>query len=140
MRKITAITLGLLVSMIVIFLLEKLGHLLFATPLKIDQYDLETIKAFVAEAPTGVFIFVIIAFAIGALAGGFTTALTLNHHKTKAAINLGGILIGIGISNFTIIPHPIWVVILSLLVFVPFAYFGAVISTKIRPEKEMQHP
>ena len=57
--------------------------------------------------------------------------------KYNKAITVGGILMGLGVFNLVTIPHPTWVVILALLVFLPFAYFGGKLGIKLSSKKKL---
>ena len=43
---------------------------------------------------------------------------------------IGACLLGGGIINFALIPHPTWMVIIGVLIFIPSALLGATLSTR----------
>ncbi|MEI6487568.1 MAG: hypothetical protein WCP52_01325 [Bacteroidota bacterium] len=63
--------------------------------------------------------------------GGMVASSLATTKKTANAISVGGILLGLGAFNLFSIPHPIWVIILALLVFFPCSYLGSVVSNKL---------
>ncbi len=134
-RKIIAIVIGLIASFIVIELIESIGYTIYPIPEGIDIRNIEALKTYISNAPTNVFLIIILGYAIGSFVGGFVSAWITKEEKIKTATTLGGILMGIGAINLFTIPHPIWVIVVALLVFIPFSYFGGKLGIKISEKK-----
>jgi ABC-type Na+ efflux pump permease subunit len=135
-RNILSIILGLLASFIIIIILESAGHIIHPPPPGLDTKDLEAVKTYVSTAPPIVFVLVILAYALGSFIGGVTASAVASNNKMAKAITVGGILMGLGAYNLFMIPHPVWTVIISLVVFIPFSYLGGYLGIKWSAKKK----
>ncbi|MCC6837959.1 MAG: hypothetical protein IT234_05420, partial [Bacteroidia bacterium] len=63
-------------------------------------------------------------------AGALTSTFIAKEKHIPHAINIGGILMGLGAINLFTIPHPTWMIIISLIVFLPSAYLGGWLGLK----------
>ncbi len=133
MRNILSIIVGLIVGIIIISLVELLGHLVYPVPAGVR--NLAELKSYFAEAPAIIFIVVILGYALGSLAGGLVAALIRKKSKMSNALTVGGILMGLGLRNLIILSHPLWVTIIALAVFIPFAWLGGKLAVKINKTK-----
>lgn len=129
-KNILYIILGVIVGGFVIYLVEALGHLVYPPPEGLDPTDIEAFKQLVRQLPVGAFTFVLLAYALGSFAGGFVTALLSTKHSVRSAMIVGGLLLVLGLINLIMIPHPTWFIIMSLLIYIPCAYFGGLIGQK----------
>lgn len=136
MKNVLGILAGLISAFVVIFLVEKAGHSIFPVAENIDFGDKEALKKIIDTMPFGALITVIIAYAIGSFAGGFVCALISENSKVRNSVITGFILLIFGLINLFMIPHPVWFMILNVLVYLPFAYLGGKYGEKIRPEKK----
>jgi len=72
---------------------------------------------------------VLLAYVIGSFGAGFlTTAISPN--KNLALIT-GFILLISGTINVLLIPHPLWFTIISISLYIPFAYAGGIVSFRM---------
>ena len=124
LKLIAAVFVGLMIGVIVIFIIETLGHSLYPPPPGIDLTNSDAMAEIIQQAPVGALLFVILAYAIGSFVGGAVTHLIGRFPKQIDALITGLILLIFGAYNLINIPHPLWMVILGLLCFLPSAYFG----------------
>lgn len=124
-RSIIAVVLGIILGGIVVGLVEHVGHLVYPAPAGIDMRNPEALKTYAANAPVGALLFVILAWALGSLTGGWLAAFIARQSRSQHALIVGGVLMIFGIINMLMIPHPVWFWIVGILVFLPAAYIGA---------------
>jgi hypothetical protein len=123
LRNILSIVAGVLVGIIVLFCVELTGHLISPPP-AINFNDIEAMKAYTANAPSIVFIMLIAAYMAGSFVGGLVAGTIAKQKKLDNALSVGGILLGLGTYNLFSLPHPMWVVVSGIIVFIPFAWIG----------------
>ena len=123
LKKVLSVVAGLVVGMIVIGLVEGLGHLFFPPPEGLDMSDMEVVAEYIKTAPILSLLWVILAWFIGAFAGGAVATMVNKDADRMPAYLVGGILTLSGILNIVMIPHPIWFW-LGILVFLPAALAG----------------
>lgn len=124
-RNVLAVLAGVVVAVILIALVEAVGHLVYPLPEGIDPNDSESLKAAMSRIPAGAMAFVLFAWAVGTLAGGWVATRIAAKGTVLHAMIVGVILMAVGALNMLMIPHPLWFWIVGLLLFLPAAYAGA---------------
>lgn len=138
MKNILGVLAGIISAFILIFLVEKVGHSIFPVAENIDFGDKEAMKKIIDTMSFGALLTVIIAYAIGSFGGGFVCALISENNKIRYSVITGIILLIFGLINLFMIPHPVWFMIVNVLVYIPFAFFGGKSGEKIKPEKKSE--
>ena len=123
-RKVLGTIAGMIAAIIVIMLVQSVSHLMFPLPEGLSAQDKAGLREHFQSLPTTAFLMVILAYALGSLAGGFVSAM-VSKVRYMPALVIGGLLTLGGIANGMMIPQPLWVTIVSLLTFIPSAYLGA---------------
>lgn len=96
---------GVIVGGIMVGFSEKIGHSFYPPPGGLDFNDPVVLKELIATLPVGAFLFVLLAYGLGAIAGTITGGLIGGR---KAAVIVGAILCLFGFMALLMIPHPIW--------------------------------
>jgi hypothetical protein len=124
-RSILAVVLGVILAAIVVGLVEFIGQRFYPLPEGVDPADPEALKAVMAKAPFGMFLFVLVAWFIGTFAGGWFAAWFSGRSRTLHALVVGALLMAAGIWNMLMITSPLWFWIVGVALFLPAAYMGA---------------
>lgn len=124
MRSVLAIVTGLVVGGLVVYLGETLGHWIYPPPPGFDPGTEGGRAAILAQAPFGALAAVIVAYGGGAFAGGMTAARLAPAAPIAHAVGIGAALTLGGISNLLSFPHPPWMAVATLVVFLPSAWLG----------------
>jgi energy-converting hydrogenase Eha subunit G len=127
-RNILAVIGGMAVSGIVIMLLEGLSPQFFEMPQIRSADDLHK---FITEAPPTLHLFILACYAVGSFTGGAVAAAIATNKKITRAMTVGGISMGFGLFNLMTLHHPVWVVLLSLFMFLPFAWMGGKLGMRM---------
>jgi len=133
LRNIISVVTGIIVAVVLITVVEVISHKIYPPPTGIDFNNKEALKELMNTMPKGAMLLVILAHAIGAFGGGVVTALISTEKRIMFSTVTGGIVLIMGIANLIMVPHPIWFAIADLLVYIPFAYLGALLAIKIKP-------
>lgn len=123
-RSMGALIAGLLVMLIVISSIQWIGHSIYPPPTGLDPQDSAKAAAAVALLPIGALAMVLLSYAAGSFLGAGTGATVSVRHKRGVAILLGLVMTALVAMNFVIIPHPLWMMIVGLLIPIPFALLG----------------
>lgn len=129
-RSILAVIAGLVLGVVLIAVVEFIGHYVYPPPADLDMTNSEALKNLIANAPVGALLFVILAWAIGSFGGGWLASRIAQKSHVMLALIVGGILMAAGIMNMLMIPHPLWFWILGIAVYLPAAYAGALMGQK----------
>ncbi len=123
-RSILAIAAGLITAFVVIFVIEAIGHVFYPPPPDADMRNQETVKNLMENAPAGSLIIVLVGWALGSFVGGVVSSHIASGNKVIHSIIVGALLMVSGIANMIMLPHPLWMWIFGLMIFIPFAYLG----------------
>jgi len=135
LRNIIAILAGILLGMLTIASIEYLGQDLFPNPvnLVLDE-EMYTNDLAYEMIPLPSMLMVLLAYMLGSFIAGFFSAF-IGQRKSLALIS-GFILLLGGLINVLLIPHPLWFIIFSLALFIPFAFFGGFVAEKFLIKKK----
>lgn len=133
MKRVLPVLAGVLTGMLIIFVIETLGHMVYPIEMNLETATPEAKAAFLKNIPPAAIAIVIIAWALGAMAAGIVSTLVSKENSSNPALKSGGILLGFGIINMIMVPHPIWFWIAGILVYLPFAWLGYKIVVRRNP-------
>lgn len=128
LRTVMAVVAGMVALVLVVALVEMLGHVVYPPPPNVDMTDPDQLNAMIGQLPTGALVSVVMAWALGSLAGGFVAHRVANRHRLMAALIVGGIMLALVIANLLMIPHPAWMTVAGLALPLPLAWLGARIA------------
>lgn len=123
-RNILGVIAGFIVGGIFVNLFQWVGHQIFPIPANINQSDLASLGEYTKTAPLGALVAVIVAQTLGSFFGGLVTGLIAIAKNTTAWIYGVLALLMAGLNAF-LLPHPIWFVVVSLLLPIPLALLGS---------------
>jgi hypothetical protein len=118
--------LGVLSCVIIVYLIESVGHFLYplSSPLNSNlDNDILILKTYVKDAIFVVMLFPLCSYVLGAFVGGFIA----NHFSKKMipSLYVGLCLLALILIALKIIPHPKWYVFTSCFIPIPSALLGA---------------
>ena len=123
-RSILTVLVGLIAGSVTVFALEWVGHRIQPPPAGLDLQNMEALKAYVSTAPPVVFVLLLAAWAGGGFVGGLVAAMLAARKRVAHALAVGSIQTILAVVQLVMIPHPIWVAVVGVLCFVPFAWFS----------------
>lgn len=130
-RNILAVIFGFIFSFFLVFEIESIGHIFYPPPEGFDLGKPETIPVYVKNVSLGTLISVLTAQCCGSFCGGFVTGL-ISKAKTIPALVFGFLALIMALLNIFIIPHPIWFVILAVLLPIPLSILGNKLSIRVK--------
>lgn len=124
LRRILAITAGIVVFTVVVMLMDGVSHQLHPMPHDMDPQDRVMMMHHMSVAPFGAMFVVMMGWIIGTLAGAFTAARISTTHKRLAAGIVGALAFAGTTMNLFMLPHPWWMVAGGLAGIAVMAYLG----------------
>ena len=119
---------GIVIAAVVYTAIRELGLMFYAPPEGLNFSDPESVDRYHAQLPLGAYLVVfgkpVVAAFIGTLVACF--AGTMNSYNFGAII--GGIVLTYTVSLFIAEPHPIWIVLTTLVAIVISTYLAARIA------------
>jgi len=130
LRKIMAVLGGIIVAMAVKSLCEWGFNTLYPAPTAADFDNGHVLGRLVSQMPRGTYFLLLVGYAVAAFMGGLTATLIGGRKDIIFAVITGVVIMVYGIFNLFQIPSPIWFLIVSLLVYIPFAILGYLAGMK----------
>lgn len=139
LRNIGAGVAGLMTAMLLVWLIELIGHAVYPPPIDIDFSDPEAVRAYTADLPVAAVLFVGVSWVIGTFVG-VSVACRIGRAKPVIyAVLVGGFVLAGAITMLIIIPHPLWFSVVSLPAIIAAAYAAMRLAARsIRPEAQSQ--
>jgi len=134
--RILAVFVGVFTGGLVVWFVQVLGQKMYPPPAGLNFEDKAAVADFIANAPIGSALLVILAYALGAFVGGFITQLIFKSRNLIEPLITGSLLLVAGYSTIMANPHPTWMLVVSCSVFLPFAYLGGLVIRK-KPKTEL---
>ena len=113
LRTILAVVAGAVIGVVVIAIVESIGHMIFPPPEGVDVKDPEQLKSVMDKIPVGAKAAVLVAWGLGVFAGGAVARFIA--HAPYAAWIVAAILFAGAAWTMFMIPHPLWMVLGAIL-------------------------
>jgi len=123
-KNILAGIVGVVLAGSIIMIVEMVGHTLFPPPPDLDFSDVDAMRTYVSTLPAGAFLFVVLAWNLGAFGGTLGACKIGNAKALTFACIIGGLILAGTAYNLATIPHPLWVAILGIAGIVGGAWVG----------------
>ena len=115
-----------LAAMVVVIMLVQLGSAQwFPPPQGVDMRDPDALAIAMAQMPLAALALVVVAWLLGAFAGGWVAARIAMPHPRMAAVIVALAVVAGVVMMVLAFPHPMWMTVLGLALPVPMALAGA---------------
>lgn len=123
-RKILAFIAGLVIANIVIIVIQIFSGMIFGMPEDLDRNNPASMAQYISTLPLAAFLLVLVGYAAGYFLGGFVMQKIARSGGLILPLTLGALGTLGWIMNVMMIPHPLWIVIVGFICFIPFAVLG----------------
>ena len=124
-RTLLGVLAGLATMVVVIMAVQFVGAQLYPPPADVDMADTAAFAAMLASLPLAALVFVVLAWALGAFAGGWVAARIATAHPRVAAVVVALAVVAGVLAMVLAFPHPMWMSALGLALPVPLALAAA---------------
>jgi len=124
LRTAVGVVAGIVVAWLAIVLSQLFSATLYPPPHGTDLTDPAVLADFINAAPVTAMACVIAGYALAALLGGWVAARIARAHPRIAAMIVGGVVLLGVVLNYTMIPHPTWMLVSGVLLPLPMAWPG----------------
>ncbi len=125
-RLLFALLIGVIVNGLLVFGVESASTLLHPLPEGLDPKNVNQLRAYLASGgvPVTAMVMVVLAYLVGAFGGAFAATKLAPNRGLMPALVIGQISLVFVIINLITLPHPVWMMIASVLVPIPGAWAG----------------
>src|SRR5688572_17516014 len=125
-RAFLGVLAGLATMFVVIMGIEYVGHMVYPPPPGLNPMVTEDLSAIMAAQPAAAKAFVVVAWVVGAFAGGWVAAKISRTYPRAAAVIVALMVVASVVGMILQLPgHPPWMAALGLLLPIPAAPLGA---------------
>jgi hypothetical protein len=114
-RNVFAVVFGVVTAVILIMIVETLGHSVYPPASTIDFKDMQAMEEYVDTLPIGALLFVMMAWETGTIGGGLVACFIARNRAMVYASIVGGMVLFGTVFTLTTIPHPLWFSITSVI-------------------------
>ena len=132
-RRLSGIAAGMVVAFLVVIVVELLGLQIFPQPEGMDPINPESVRQHMAEIPTGSFVTVLVAWALGAFAGPWVTRRIAGSTPRWPAWIVVGLFAGMCAYNLMVVPGPAWMIAGALVGVTAASLLGLRVGVPQRP-------
>ncbi len=123
-RNILAVVIGLVAAIAIFLVAESINAAIHPAPATLDFTDKAAVETFYNSQPITLWLLVLAGWVLGSVVCGFLIKLISKNHNKRLPIIAGAILTLSAIANFLMLPHPVWFMIIALLLFIPSTLIG----------------
>ena len=124
-RSLLGIVVGAVVMWLVVAGIQFASHVIYPPPAGLDPMQPADLERILAASPVGALALVVVAWTLGAFAGGWVAARIARHPRVAAVLVALGVMAGVAGMIAAIPGHPMWMSVLGLVLPVPAALIAA---------------
>ena len=129
-RKILAIIIGVVVAFSVVMSSEWLGHQIWPLPKNLNWNDPNQIAKFMAQMPIAAYAWLLFGWLTAVILGVFVCS-RVQHSTAIWPQACAAVLFTAAVtSNFLLLPHPIWFIVLSALLLCTASWASVLFFTR----------
>lgn len=115
LRTTLALLAGVVVTFFTISAVEQLGHIFYRAPAGLDWQDSSAVSAYLKQLPAGALLLVLVGWLLGIFTGLTAATMLAGRCRGRFALAIGSLVFLGAVSNFYLLPHPLWLMVLSLI-------------------------
>ena len=124
-RSLLGIVVGAVVMWLVVAGIQFASHVIYPPPAGLDPMQPADLERILAASPVGALALVVVAWTLGAFAGGWVAARIARHPRVAGVLVALGVMAGVAGMIAAIPGHPMWMSVLGLVLPVPAALIAA---------------
>jgi len=136
LKNVLAVVLGAVVAVILIMIVETIGHSVYPPPQNLDFSDMNSMTDYIDTLPIGALLFVLGAWMTGTLGGGLLACFIAKDRPSVYAAIVGGMILLATLFTLIRIPHPLWFSITSIMAIALTAFLAGRIGASFEAPQD----
>lgn len=124
LRSVLAVIVGVVAGGVLISRVEMLNSRFYPMPAGLNPNDSTAMASYIRDLPAAAFGGVLAGWAIGTFCGAWIAAQIARRKPIVHGAVIGAVFLILGIVNMVMLPHPIWVWVCSIIIFIGCGYAG----------------
>ena len=121
---------GLAISVLIVMVNERIGHMIYPPPEGLDFSDPDVTRPYLASLPAWALLQLIVGWMLGVFAGILVASAIGNAKPLIYAVIIGGLILAATIANLILIPHPMWFNVIGPAAILASAWYAKIIAEK----------
>ena len=114
LRNVLAFVIGVVTAFVTVWLVNKVGHMVYPPPAGLDFSNPDAIRPYLATLPIGAFLFILASSVVAAFDGTLVACFIGTAQPRVFGVVVGGFVFAASVANFIVIPHPLWLALATL--------------------------
>jgi hypothetical protein len=129
-KRIIAAVAAVASFMLVVIAGELLNSKIYPMPATIDNKDVIAIEAWSQTQSIGMWLLLLLTYLVASIVAGIVLRVIHKEYIRSVPTAVGVALTVVGAINFFSRPHPVWVIVVGLFLFLPGVFLGYHLLTK----------
>jgi hypothetical protein len=125
MKKVFAMATGVVTGFVLVFIGDATTHSLSPVPKGLDYTNRADMRDYIASIPMYVLVIMVIFWLASSFLGSMMAARINRTDWKRTGLATGGILMAAAVLNLALLPHPLWMWIVTLIGYLPAAFLGS---------------
>ncbi|MBN8589205.1 MAG: hypothetical protein J0L94_12895 [Rhodothermia bacterium] len=123
-KKVLAALAGLLSAILIVSVGDALAGYLAPPPANLNLKDPVALTSYVAGLPVYVLVVMLCFWLLSSLAAGYISTRICPSSGRTLGLICGGVLLVGALLNMAMLPHPVWLMLSTIVGYIPAAMFG----------------
>ncbi|MDG1262361.1 MAG: hypothetical protein P8O05_11420 [Flavobacteriales bacterium] len=123
-NNVLAVVIGIIAAMMVVMLGDRIAFSIFPPPENLDFNDPVSVQQLVDGMPIAAHLLLFFNWSVSAFVGGLVTTKLSKSKWQLLCVITGALLLTANILNMFVIPYPIWLIMITVLMYLPVTYLG----------------
>lgn len=124
LRRIMSVLAAIFLGIMIISGFEYISEYIYPHPKGFNFKDRELLASFIRSMPLAASLVIISGYAVSSFVGGIVATVIAKTGKPNSPLLVGTLFTATNIINTSIVPHPMWFVIVSSCMFLPMSFLG----------------
>lgn len=131
LKRILAIVVGIITGFLVVTFGDLIVHQFIVVPKGLNVLDKKSMTDFMATIPTQYLIIMVGYWLLSSCLAAMAASVINRNGWRNTSLIVGTILMIGAISNMLLIPHPVWMIVLCVVGYLPMALLGGKITSML---------
>ena len=123
-NNVLAVVIGIIAAMMVVMLGDRIAFSIFPPPENLDFHDPVSVQNLVDGMPITAHLLLFFNWSVSAFVGGLVTTKLAKSKWNLLCVIKGSLLLIANVLNMFVIPYPVWLIIITVLMYLPMTYIG----------------
>lgn len=127
-RILLSIIFGVIICLCSLVIFGMIAGILYPLPADFNHSDPKVLQVYLESLPSGMYAVIILGWVVGSFFAGFAASFTAKTKNLAPPVIIGAIMTALTAYSLYSGSRPLWVVVISFIVFIPITVLGFLIA------------